>query len=284
MSTLWRNVLERIDPELFSLGSVSVSWYGVCFLLGGIVALVFFRRLTRRGASEDRLTDGAFFDCAMLVTLGAVAGARIGYAAIYNPAFFLEYPLAIFSPFDPETGVWTGIAGMSAHGGMAGALLGLWVFSRKERMLWWSLADKLALSAPLAIFFGRIGNFLVGELPGRPTDASWGIVFPRALDGQLRHPSPLYEAFGEGLLLFLFLRLLSKKRRPPGELFAWSLGLYGAFRFALEYFREPDPQLGFFWGSFTMGQWLSLALIAVSGTIVWWLRARKNAILFPRRG
>ncbi len=274
----WHTLPERIDPTVFSLGFFSFSWYGVSFFLGASFSLLFLWKVIRR-SERLSLSREEFFDLAVVILFGTVVGARIGYALLYNFPFFLNHPMALVSPFDPKTGEWIGIAGMSAHGGILGVFAAIFFFSWRYKKSPWSLLDMTALAAPVAIFFGRIGNFLAGELFGRVTNVPWGMVFLRAGDGLLRHPSPLYEACGEGIVLWLLLCALSKKDMPPGFLFAWALGLYGVIRFFLEFFREPDPQIGFLFGFFTLGQALSLGMILVSLGVGRWLRLQKNAIL-----
>ncbi len=272
---------ETFDPVVFSFGPVSVSWYGICFLSGACVALFFLWELLRKKNFGVRLTREECFDFSIYLVIGAILGARIGYALLYAPGFFAEHPLSLVSPLDPETGAWTGIAGMSAHGGIAGIALSIVLFARKYRKPPLPLLDVVALALPIAIFCGRIGNFVTGELFGRVTNVSWGMVFPRAGDMFPRHPSPLYEALGEGVFLFLVLLFLSKRKYVPGRLFLWATGLYGGIRFILEFFREPDPQIGFFFDAMTMGQVLSLGMIAVAIGFGWWLSDRKCATL-PR--
>ena len=275
----WHHVPEHLNPIAFSFGSVSLSWYGLTFLFGTLSALSFLRWAMRYIVGL-RLSREEFFDFSLFLVSGSVLGARLGYAVLYNAGFFLEHPIALVSPLNPETGMWTGISGMSAHGGAIGLLLAVIVFSRAYRKSVWRLLDSVALSIPIALFFGRLGNFLTGELFGRVTHAGWGMVFPLAGDHLLRHPSQLYEALGEGVALGIALFVLSKRNMPPGRIFVWALGLYGLIRFLLEYVREPDARIGFVFGAFTLGQVLSLAMMIVSVSLAWWLRRKKNAILY----
>ena len=282
MENWWHHIPEHLSPTVFSFGGISLSWYGVAFLCGTVFALFFLWRVLHR-VTDAPLSREEFLDFSLFLVGGAVFGARLGYAALYNAAFFVAHPIALFSPMDPETGAWTGIAGMSAHGGVIGVLCAVLIFSRIYRKPLWQLLDNVALSIPIAIFFGRCGNFLAGELFGRVTGVGWGMVFPLAGDGTLRHPSQLYEALGEGVVLGMALFMLSKRNMLPGRLFAWALGLYGVIRFVLEYAREPDAQIGFVFGVFTMGQGLSMAMIGVSLSLAWLFRRGKNAILSPAR-
>ena len=277
MISAWQHLLEWIDPVAVSIGFLSVHWYGLCFLLGIMAVRFWLERDQRRHPWGDRSVSIDEF--LFVALIGALIGARIGYALWYAPEYFPMYPLALIWPFDPVSGAYSGFSGLSFHGGLIG--LGLacfgWAASRQQDLLIWS--DRIALSIPLGIFFGRIGNFVNGELWGRPTEMAWGIYFPLA-DSVLRHPSPLYEAFGEGILLWAIL--VSIRRyviSRPGRMTAWFLFLYGWIRFALEYFREPDIQIGFLSMGLSLGQWLSLGLISLSGMIFWLLRRKDRRMV-----
>ncbi|MFZ1736008.1 MAG: prolipoprotein diacylglyceryl transferase [Candidatus Moraniibacteriota bacterium] len=278
MMNWWQHIPEHINPIVCSFGSFSLSWYSVTFLLGTLFSLSFLWGVTCRD-SIAVLSREEFLDFSLFLLCGAIIGARFGYAIFYNAAFFVAHPASLVSPFDLETGVWIGIAGMSAHGGIVGIVLAVLVFAWKYRKSVCVLLDAVALSVPIAIFFGRLGNFFMGELFGRVTSVSWGMFFPRAGDVLLHHPSQLYEACGEGMVLWAALLVLSKRMKIPGQLFAWALGLYGGIRFFLEYLREPDRQIGFIWSIFTLGQILCLALIVAAGILLWWMREGRNAIL-----
>lgn len=275
---MWRHFFEHLDPIAFFFGPVSISWYGICFLTGAIASLsaVWFL-MCRKG--EQKLSSEEFFDLAAVLLFGALVGARLGYAVLYHASFFAAHPIALVSPFDVRTGAWIGIAGMSVHGGAIGVVIALLVFAKRRKKSFWLFADTLALAAPIAIFFGRIGNVLSGELYGRVTTTSWGVIFPRAEDGLLRHPSALYEALGEGLLLGVVLFMLSHRHKTPGLNFAWAIGLYGGIRFFLEYFREPDSQVGLLFDRLTLGQVLSMGMVALAIGIGRWLEMKKGAIL-----
>ncbi len=277
MMNWWQHIPEHIDPIACSLGTFSLSWYGVAFLFGVISSLWCFWRVNCR-IVPAMLSWEEFLDFSLFLLGGAIIGARLGYAIFYNAVFFVTHPASLISPFDLETGSWIGISGMSAHGGIVGVVLAVFVFSWKYRKSAWALLDVVALSVPIAVFFGRLGNFFTGELFGRVTSVSWGMFFPRAGDAFLHHPSQLYEACGEGMVLWVMLIVLSKQMKIPGQLFVLALGLYGGIRFFLEYFREPDRQIGFIWNIFTLGQILCLVLIAV-GILLWWIRKGRNAIL-----
>lgn len=187
------------------------------------------------------------------LVVGLVTGARLGYIFFYqymNLPDYIHHPLEIIA-------VWDG--GMSFHGGLIGIVIAGWWFSKRTKLPFWALADRVVIAAPIGLGLGRVGNFINGELYGRITNVPWGIVFPDG--GPLpRHPSQLYEAFLEGLILFLILLWLSKRRMPDGFLLGTFLLGYGLFRFLIEFFREPDPQLGFVLGPFTMGQALCVIM------------------------
>ena len=272
MMNVWQHLLESIDPVVFSIGILSVHWYGICFLLGITAVWLWIERDQKRHPWGDHraLADEFLF----VVLIGALVGARLGYALWYAPEYFLEYPLALISPFDPVSGGYSGFSGLSFHGALVGLAFAcfVWTVRRRQDFLVW--VDRIALAAPLGIFFGRIGNFTNSELWGRPTEMAWGIYFPLA-DSVLRHPSPLYEALGEGILLFIILDLLRRHvASRPGQMTAWFIFLYGWIRFLLEYFREPDIQVGLLAFGFSLGQWLSLGMIGLGGVMLWLLRGK----------
>jgi phosphatidylglycerol:prolipoprotein diacylglycerol transferase len=189
--------------------------------------------------------------------LGLIIGARLGYVLFYDLKMYLKDPLEIFA-------IWHG--GMSFHGGLIGVLIVAILFSWKNKKPFWKIVDLFIVTAPIGLGLGRIGNFINGELYGRVTQVPWGMVFPKG-GPDLRHPSQLYESGLEGGVLFLILWFLKDKKLPDGGLFALFLSLYGIFRFFVEHFREPDPQLGFILGPFTMGQTLS-AFMIIGGIIL----------------
>jgi phosphatidylglycerol:prolipoprotein diacylglycerol transferase len=213
---------------------------------------------------------------------GVIIGGRLGYVLFYNLADYWNNPMAIISPID-AAGKFIGIYGMSYHGGLVGVILATWLFVRKNKIKFWIWADFVVPAIPAGFFFGRIGNFLNGELYGRITDSGWGMYFS-ADPFFLRHPSQLYEAFFEGLILFIILWTLRNGIRHKGKMFHVSgfmlyIFLYGSFRFFLEFFRAPDPQLGFIfpWGQsgLTMGQILSFLMLAVSLFFLVYRREKK---------
>lgn len=253
----------NIDPVLVEFGPFAVRWYGLAYVAGFLVAALILRSLAKRW--DVKLTDDDLLDIVLVAILGLVVGARIGYVLIYGAGAYWDDPLSILA-------FWDG--GMSFHGGLAGILLAGWWIARRTGIEPLRLFDLGAVGAPLGIFFGRLANFVNGELWGRPTDAPWGMVFPGA--GPMpRHPSQLYEAVLEGLVIFMVLWLLARKKRPAGFHLGMLLVLYAVFRTFVEFFREPDVQLGFVLGPFTMGQLLTVPILAAG---IWLLlRARRAA-------
>ena len=256
----WNNIYSNFDPIAFDLGFVSVHWYGLMYVLALLTALgaaKFFMKKDRLPIT-NALLDNYF----IWIEVGVILGARIGYIVFYdtNSSYYLTQPWEMFNPF--KDGEFVGIRGMSYHGALIGFLLATVAFkykNKKENI--WELLDLVALAVPVGYVFGRIGNFLNKELIGRYTESSWGIY----VDGVLRHPSQLYEAFLEGVVVFFILYMYRKKKRFSGELIALYGGLYSFARFVAEFWREPDFQMGFIYdGWMTMGQGLSLLMILIS--------------------
>ena len=248
----------QIDPVAISLGPLPIRWYALAYIAGLLLGWAYTRKL----AGDDRLWGDvprpgviSLDDLLVYAALGVVAGGRLGYVLFYNPAFYLDNPQEIIA-------VWRG--GMSFHGGLAGAALGVWIFARRTRTSALTVADIACAAAPIGLCLGRIANFIKPELWGRETDVDWAMVFPDA--GPMpRHPSQLYEAGLEGIALFILLWLVVRAgglRRPGLATGVFAIG-YGLARIFCEFFREPDPQLGFLFGGATMGMLLSLPLIAI---------------------
>ncbi|MGK2906142.1 MAG: prolipoprotein diacylglyceryl transferase [Desulfuromonadales bacterium] len=239
----------EIDPVIFHVGPLSVRWYGLMYLLGfgASYALIgHLSRLRNLALSREGVSDLLFFG-----VLGVVLGGRLGYVLFYNPAQYLSRPLEVFA-------VWQG--GMSFHGGLLGVVVAVVIFCRRRKLPILLTGDVLVASSAIGLGLGRIGNFINGELWGRTTDLPWGMVFPGG--GPLpRHPSQLYEAVLEGLVLAIILYLMNRRKVAEGlPFFCFFIG-YGLFRFLVEFVRQPDAQLGFLWGGATMGQLLSLPMI-----------------------
>jgi len=253
-----------IDPVFLRLGPLQFRWYGLMYVLGFILSYFVIRSEVRRTKLE--LDAEGIADLIFSMAVGVVLGGRLGYVLFYDLAAYLVKPFKIFY-------IWEG--GMSFHGGMLGvAVAAIW-FARSRKLPLLQLADLAALAAPVGLGLGRIGNFINGELYGRPTDLPWGIIFPEG--GVLpRHPSQLYEAFLEGLVLFFVVRWLARRIPVTGSAVAAFLAGYGLFRSFVELFRQPDSQLGFFFTYFSMGQLLSLPLFVIGTGMLWWLWRKKK--------
>jgi phosphatidylglycerol:prolipoprotein diacylglycerol transferase len=244
------------DPVLVHLGPLAIRWYALAYIAGILLGWVYARALVRAESlwgGKAPMTVLDFDDFIIWVTLGIILGGRIGYVLFYNPAYFVEHPTEIVQ-------LWKG--GMSFHGGFVGCVVAVVWFARHQKIPFLSLGDVTCAVAPIGLFLGRLANFINGELWGRASDVPWATVFPNG--GPLaRHPSQLYEAVLEGLVLLIVLAVFIRAgalRRPGTIIGIFALG-YGAARLFCEFFREPDAQLGFLWGGLTMGMLLSLPLM-----------------------
>ncbi len=257
-----------IDPIAVALGPLAIRWYSLAYIVGLVAAWRYCRRLA--GRPPNAIDPDQFDDFLLWATLGVVLGGRLGYVLFYKPAFFLANPLEILV-------IWQG--GMSFHGGAAGVILAIILFARKRGISWLSLGDLVACAVPIGLFLGRLANFVNGELYGRAADVPWAMVFPRDPEQIPRHPSQLYEAGLEGIVLFLLLYLLVRRGwlERPGAIGGAFLAGYGLARILVEFFRQPDAHLGFLLGFTTMGQVLSLPLI-IAGVILiaWGHRAKRS--------
>ena len=247
------DIYQMLDPVALAIGPFQVRWYGLAYVAGFICAAVVLLDLSRRW--RVRVGDDAFFTIVICVVLGVILGGRLGYVLFYGDGYYLQHPDQILA-FNK--------GGMSFHGGLIGVLLGGFVASKITHIPFLTLADMGAVGGAIGLFFGRCANFVNGELWGAPTDLPWGVVFGGAAESMPRHPSQLYEAVLEGIVIFCVLFALSRKTppRPRGTFIGLFLIMYGTFRFLVEFIREPDAQLGYLWGDWlTMGQLLSVPLI-----------------------
>lgn len=243
----------EIDPVIFSIGFLKIRWYGLMYVIGFLLAWWLAKR--RAGRSDSPISSEQVDDLVFYAMLGVIVGGRVGYAIVYGTEQLLSDPLYLFRITE---------GGMSFHGGLAGVLIAMWLYGRKLNATMWRMTDFVAPLVPLGLGFGRIGNFINGELWGKPTDLPWAFV----VDGVARHPSQLYEALLEGFVLFAILWAYSAKPRPYLAVSGMFLFFYGAFRFAVEFVRLPDTDPGYIaWGWVTMGQVLSAPMI-IAGVVL----------------
>lgn len=265
----WRHIYSNFDVVAFSVFGLKVHWYGIMYVLALILALAlakFFSKKMNMGISNKCL-DSYF----VWVEIGVILGARLGYILIYDShtMYYIAHPWQIFNPY--IDGEFVGIRGMSYHGAIIGFLIATFLFCKKHKENPWKFLDLVALSVPLAYVFGRIGNFLNQELFGRITDVPWGIY----VDGVLRHPSQLYEAFLEGIIVFIVVYIARLKQTFCGELIIVYACMYSLARFICEFFREPDFGIGFVLWGMSMGQILSLIMLLVALLFYIWIKFKK---------
>lgn len=257
-----------IDPVAIEIGPVAIRWYGLAYVAGLLLGYVYAKRICVNdrlwGEKGSPIEREHIEDFLLWAGIGVILGGRLGFVLFYNPEFYLQNPLEIFK-------IWNG--GMAFHGGLAGVIIAIILYARKRGISVLSFCDVMATAAPFGLFFGRIANFINAELWGRTTDVPWAFVFPGAGDSP-RHPSQLYEAALEGIVLWLIIRWLTHSKlslKRPGLVAAvFGIG-YAASRIFVEFYREPDPQLGFLFGGFvTMGMLLSL-LVLLGGIALLWM-------------
>ena len=258
----WQHLPETIDPVLIQIGGFRLQYYGLMYLVAFACTYLLVRYRLKHETRFD-LGIEQIQDLFTVMILAVIVGGRLGYVLFYNPGYYLHHPLEIFLPFRLAGGFeFTGIAGMSFHGGLIAVLAGVWFYVRRRKIDYRDVADLFAPAVPLGYTFGRLGNFINGELFGRLTHSPIGMYFPMAPELALRHPSQLYEAFFEGLVLFAVLWRLRRRPLPRGAMLAIYLTGYGTVRFFIEFFRQPDAHLGFIFLGFSMGQMLCLAMIS----------------------
>ena len=256
----------QIDPILIEIGPLAIRWYALSYIVGLLIGWRYIIQVAethRLWPGGQPVTRDQVDDILLWVALGVILGGRLGYVLFYDPLKYLSDPLTILQ-------VWNG--GMSFHGGFLGVVVAIIFFSKKEKLAMWSVGDLLAGAAPIGLFFGRIANFINAELWGRTTNMPWGIIFPNG-GPFARHPSQLYEALLEGVILFIVIRYLSHKTnilRHPGGLVGVFIMGYGLARIIVEFFREPDQHIGYLAGFITMGMVLSLPMVIIGGLILRW--------------
>ena len=282
----WAHIQWHLDPVALQLGPLAVRWYGLMYAIAFGIGYWLTNLRLRKEPWE--FTREQIDSVLTWLVLGVLVGGRTGYVFFYGWDYFSQHPLEIVLPISFQGGFhFTGISGMSFHGGLFGITMAGVIFARIHHLRASRLIELIVPAVPLGYTFGRLGNFLNGELWGRPTSAAWGMYFPHDPKGDLlqgrlgplRHPSQLYEAFGEGLLLGLFLWFFRNRAPFRGRMLSSYLMGYGIIRFFIEFTREPDVQVGFLLGTgwLTMGQTLCLAMIAV-GAILWFFPVRGNAV------
>ena len=255
--------INNLDPIAFQILSLEIRWYSLAYIIGIILGWAY----CKQKLIKDQNILILFDDFITYLIVGVILGGRLGYALFYNLKYYLENPFEILM-------VWNG--GMSFHGGLIGVIIASQLFSNKHKIGQFIFLDLVALSAPIGIFFGRIANFINSELIGRATDLPWSVQFI-LIDNIRRHPSQLYEAFFEGIILFLLLGYFFKKDylKNPGKISSLFLIFYSLFRFCAEFFRSPDPQIGYLILNLTLGQLISCLFLA-AGTLLYFLKDDKK--------
>lgn len=269
-----------LDPVIFSWGPIEPRWYGLMYVIAFVTGWFMLKKSSRR--ANLHLNQNDLLDLVFFVLLGVVIGGRLGYVWFYNLTYFWENPREIFA-------LWRG--GMSFHGGFLGSIFALLYFAHSRKVNFYRVSDLVVIPATLGIALVRLGNFINGELFGRPSDAPWCVLFPSRVDlSQVcRHPSQIYEMFSEGILLFALL-ILIRRTRPTAGIISWFFVMgYGLFRSVAEFYREPDPQIGYYFGWMSQGQLLSfplfflglVMLLYIAGNYGW--RAEKPRITPPKK-
>ncbi len=248
----------NLDPVLIDFGFLVIRWYSLAYIFGILIGWWLGKRIILKRFQNLNFNIKEFDNLITYIIISMLLGGRIGYALFYNFEYYLSNPLDVLK-------IWEG--GMSFHGALIGIILGTYWFSLKKNIPTFFLLDIIAFVAPIGIFFGRIANFINGELIGKTTDVFWGVIFPK-IDNNIRHPSQLYEAFFEGVVLFIIMNLiLFKNNYKTGTCSYIFLIFYGIFRTFSEFFREPDLQVGYLFNQISMGMMLSFLMI-LSGVII----------------
>ena len=262
-------IYRMLDPVAFSIGPFVVRWYGIAYVAGFLCAALALWQVAKRW--KVRVDADSLLTVVLCAIIGVILGGRLGYVLVYGDGYYFSHPAEILA-FNH--------GGMSFHGGLVGALLSGIVAARFTGIPYLTLADMGCIAAPIGLFFGRCANFVNGELWGAPTSLPWGVVFGGTAGAMPRHPSQLYEALLEGVVLFCVLYVMSRKQppRPQGTFLGVFLMGYGLFRFLIEFVRQPDAQIGYLWGGWlTMGQVLSVPLmVAGACALVYAVRTKKS--------
>ncbi len=264
--TYWQNLPYHLNPIFLKIGGIEIRYYGLMYVVAALVTYILIRYRVKK--EHLKISDETILDIFLWGISGVIIGGRLGYVLFYNFPYYLRHPIEIILPF--SQGKYVGISGMSYHGAVIGIIISGLIYNRVKRVNFLELGDLLATTFPLGYTFGRIGNFINGELYGRVTTLPIGMYFPSDPLHKLRFPSQLFEGFFEGFVLFIILWSIRKKRFPRGYLLSFYIIGYGITRFFIEFIRQPDPQIGFILKYFTMGQVLSSFMI-IGGFILLYL-------------
>tara|TARA_B100000029_G_scaffold510262_1_gene601324 strand:- start:575 stop:1372 length:798 start_codon:yes stop_codon:yes gene_type:complete len=251
-------IVHNFDPVLIDFGLIQIRWYSLAYIFGILFGWWYGKFLVKKQTqnTNQKIYLDNFDDLIAYIVVGIIAGGRLGYVIFYNPTYYLENILEIFM-------LWKG--GMSFHGGLAGVIIAIYIFSNIKNLNYKIYFDTISCVAPIGIFFGRIANFINGELYGMPTEKAWGVIFPK-IDNIARHPSQIYEALLEGFLLFVILNfIIIRKSFNHSTVSLLFLILYGTFRIISEQFRQPDEHIGYIFASLSMGSLLSVVMIFFGG-------------------
>jgi phosphatidylglycerol:prolipoprotein diacylglycerol transferase len=259
--------IHNLDPVIFGIGSLQVRWYGLMYVIGFIISGYLLKILVQKNFFKVRVEKIDTLITTMIICM--FLGARFFYVFIYNWEYYSQNMLELLA-------VWKG--GLSFHGALAGLCVGGYIFARQNKITWFEVMDAVALAGSQGLFWGRLGNFINGELYGRPTNSWVGVIFPNGGGLYPRHASQLYEAFLEGIALTLILWIIRAKVKVYGMISAAFIAVYGLFRFVVEFYREPDSQLGYYFGFLTMGQLLCLIMIVV-GLLVGMYAKKRNVTI-----
>lgn len=273
--TGWSQIPYKLSPYLIQINGFGIRYYSLMYLAAFIT---FFFLIRHRLKTEpfDMKMD-LLEDFIIWAAVGVLLGGRLGYVLFYDLNYYVSHPLNIFLPFDAYNGfTFTGISGMSYHGGLLGVIAAVYLFCKKKGLNIWTFSDLLVPAVPLGYTFGRVGNFLNSELFGKATTLPWGMYFPTDPSHTLRHPSQLYEAFFEGIVLFVILWTIRRKKAVKHLLFSLYLIGYGAMRFMIEFVRKPDDQLLYVWHGMTMGQILCSGMIVTGFLLVLRIKLKKD--------
>ena len=252
-------LIPEIDPIAIQIGPFAIRWYGITWL-AAFSTIYYLINKFQKDIDVNQTSDLMFYSL-----LGAILGGRVGYILFYSFDQFLANPLSIFA-------IWEG--GLSFHGGLLGVLVSCYWLSKKWKMGFFWLMDRVAPYVPPGLGFVRLGNFLNSELLGRPTEVSWGVIFPSDPLGLVRHPSQLYQAFGEGVLLFIYMLIIAKRPKPTMSISGHFLIGYGFIRFSTEFFRTPDQHIGFVLDFLTRGQILSFPMIVIGLFLIYYSKKK----------